>query len=78
MSLAALNYSDTISAGIVILGALVTIAAGTFVAFLSRMSKTLNHHEVALAILIQQVNPPGEKSLRELLNDLRLQVATKS
>lgn len=33
----------------------------------------LGKHDTALALLIQQVNPPGDKSLRELLHDIQLE-----
>lgn len=32
-------------------------------------------HDTALTVLVEQVNPPGKPSLREILGDLRTEVA---
>lgn len=38
----------------------------------------LFQHDTALALLLQQVNPPGQKSLRDLVDDVRLAQASQS
>lgn len=38
----------------------------------------LGRHDTALALLVQQVNPPGDKSLREMLKDIQLEQARSS
>lgn len=45
----------------------------SIIGFLSWVVKKLGTHDTSLALLIQQVNPPGDKSLRELLTDLRVE-----
>ena len=35
----------------------------------------LGKHDSALAILIQAVNPPGDKSLREMIHEVQLEQA---
>ena len=52
---------------------LVAGVIGGTAAFMSVL-RTIHRHDTALAVLIEQVNPPGGKSLRELLNDLQLEM----
>jgi len=48
------------------------------VGFLSWIVRKLAAHDTALALLVQQVNPPGDKSLRELLHDIQLEQARET
>lgn len=63
----------------------VTIAAAfggsittSLIVFMAHIYKKLTAHDVALAVLINQVNPPNEKSLRELITELRIDAAHSS
>lgn len=62
-------------------GGVITIAAVLLTAVLAMfgwMARRLVIHDSALAVLVEQVNPPGKESLRELLDDLRRDVAVIS
>lgn len=41
----------------------------------TKVNEKLADHDTALTVLIQQVNPPGDKSLRELLTEVRIEQA---
>jgi hypothetical protein len=53
---------------------LVTIVAGAAWWVLRKLFA----HDIALALLVAQVNPPGDKSLRELLHDIQLEEARRT
>lgn len=46
-----------------------------YILLISWIVVKLGKHDTALALLIQQVNPPGDKSLRELLHDIQVEQA---
>lgn len=48
---------------------------GFMIIFMTWVVKKLSQHDTALALLVQQVNPPGDKSLRTLLQEIQLKQA---
>lgn len=63
-----LNHTDIT----VIFAAVITVLLGGLISFGVWNVKKLNLHDLALTRLIEQVNPPGDKSLRELLHEIEL------
>ncbi len=57
---------------------ILVLTYGSVLTFFARVNRKLNDHETALAILIQQVNPPGDKSLRSLIQEIQLEQARHS
>lgn len=51
------------------------VLLGSWISFCVWVVKKLGSHDTALALLIQQVNPPGDKSLREILHDMQVKQA---
>ena len=64
-----------ISTGAQIILAFLGIFAAASLATLGWIARKVLTHDAALAVLIDQVNPPGRASLRELLGSLSSEVA---
>ena len=68
-----MTQTDWVSLFVVI----IAIIGGALFATIGWILRKLNMHDSALAVLVQQVNPPGDKSLRDLLYELKIQVAER-
>ncbi|MGH7238780.1 MAG: hypothetical protein ACREHG_01810 [Candidatus Saccharimonadales bacterium] len=62
---------------ITVLAVVTTILATSLIATIGWIVRKLMVHDSALAVLIAAVNPPGDKSLRDLLYELKIQVAER-
>jgi len=60
---------------IAVLTAILIVVGGSLVATIGWIVRKLMVHDSALAVLVAAVNPPGDKSLRDLLYELKIQVA---
>lgn len=45
------------------------------ISFTAWIVKKLGQHDTALKIILLQLNPPGEKSLRDMLTEIRVEQA---
>lgn len=57
-----------------VLPSLIVAAVLGFAAFLGRIGRRLDDQDKALAVLLHEVTPQGQPSLRELLNHNRVEV----
>lgn len=57
-----------------------TAITNTIAAYMdnAKIGQTLAAHDTALALLIQQVMPPGQKTLRDLLQEIQVETARAS
>lgn len=62
---------------ITVLAVVATILGGALLATIGWIVRKLMIHDSALAVLVAAVNPPGDKSLRDLLYELKVQVAER-
>lgn len=62
---------------ITVLAVVATILGGALLATIGWIVRKLMIHDSALAVLVAAVNPPGDKSLRDLLYELKIQVAER-
>ena len=60
---------------ITVLAVIATILGTALIATIGWIVRKLMVHDSALAVLVAAVNPPGDKSLRDLLYELKIQVA---
>jgi len=60
---------------IAVLTAILILVGGALIATIGWIVRKLMVHDSALAVLVAAVNPPGDKSLRDLLYELKIQVA---
>jgi hypothetical protein len=66
-----MNHTDAVT----LLSALLVGLEAVIVSFLVWVVKKISAHDTALALLIQQVNPPGDKSLRMILGEIQIEAA---
>jgi hypothetical protein len=62
----------------VLLSGLATTSVSMVAATAWWVLRKLFAHDTALALLVAQVNPPGDKSLREILHDIQLEEARRT
>lgn len=58
-----------------VLVAVMTVFLIAAISLFSYIIKKLSAHDTALAVLLQAVSPPGDKSLRALLQEIQLDQA---